>query len=334
MICEATLPLWEEMRQQQIFITGGTGFFGRWLLESFAYVNRTLDLRAKVTVLSRDPHSFTSRVPHIASDTAFSFIEGDIRTFTFPEGTFPFVIHAAAEVARVTSSADPLERIRAIEQGTERTLRFASTHGTRKYLLVSSGAAYGQQPAGISHVPENYAGAPSTLDASSAYGEGKRLSELMCAMYSATVPIEFKIARCFAFAGPALPLDANFAIGNFIADAAAGRTVSIMGDGTPTRSYLYAADLAVWLWTILFRAPSLEIFNVGSEQAINVADLARLVVKVLDVRSEVEIAQTPVDGATVKEYIPSTRKAHRMLQLRQTVSLEESIRRMAAWYAR
>jgi len=329
-ILRATAPLWEEVRSQQLFISGGTGFFGHWLLESFLHINEALGLNAKATVLSRSPEAFASRAPHIAHDPAIRLLTGDIASFNYPEGEFAYVIHAATEVAVVTADK-PLERLTAIQDGTAHTLRFAATHGTRKFLLTSSGAVYGRQPAHITHIPEDYLGAPSTADPASAYGEGKRVSELMCALYAASTAIEFKIARCFAFAGPGLALNANFAIGNFIADVMLGRTVSIAGDGTPLRSYLYPADLTVWLWTILFRAPSLEIFNVGSEEAISIVDLAHRVTATLNPNIDVTVAKRAPEGNIPLQYVPSTQKAQRLLNLQQTIGLDESIRRMAGW---
>jgi dTDP-glucose 4,6-dehydratase len=331
LVLSETRLLWEEIRDKSIFITGGTGFFGRWLLESFLHINRELGLNAQAVVLSRNPAAFAAREPHVANDPAIKLLAGDITSYDYPEGDFDFVIHAATEVAVVTASSNPLDRLQSIQQGTEHTLRFAASHGTRKFLLTSSGAVYGRQPEHITHVPEDYSGAPDTANTASVYGEGKRVSELMCALYAASCPIEFKIARCFAFAGPGLALDSNFAIGNFIADVMAGRTVSIGGDGTPMRSYLYAADLTIWLWTMLFRAPSMQIFNLGSEDAISIADLARRVIAVLDPSTQITIAKQPVAGQPLLQYVPSTQKAQRVLGIRQTVDLDESIRRMASW---
>jgi dTDP-glucose 4,6-dehydratase len=164
------------------------------------------------------------------------------------------------------------------------------------------------------------------------YGEGKRVSELLCTLFAEQTGIEFKIARCFAFAGPCLPLDANFAIGNFIRDCIAGQLIDIAGDGTPRRSYLYAADLAVWLWTILFKAQSLQAFNVGSEAAISIADLARLVADTLNPTVGIRVRKEALIGVAPLQYVPSTKKAQEMLGLAESTSLAESIRRTALWH--
>src|ERR1700679_162123 len=108
-ILSATKPLWEEMRGQRVFITGGTGFFGCWLVESFCHVNRELGLGARATVLSRDPAKFAAKCPHLASDAAVTLLAGDVRDFEFPEGEFRYVIHAATEASLKQSVERPLE---------------------------------------------------------------------------------------------------------------------------------------------------------------------------------------------------------------------------------
>jgi nucleoside-diphosphate-sugar epimerase len=336
LILALTQDLWSEARGRRIFVTGGTGFFGCWLVESFCHINRKLGLGAQATVLSRDPAKFLAKCPHLAGESAVAMLTGDVRDFEFPQGEFAYVIHAATETTTKPDAKLPLELLSAILAGTQRTLDFAMQCGARKLLLTSSGAVYGRQPAEVIHVPETYAGSPDPLNPASDYGEGKRISELMCSLYQRAaaargIAFEAKIARCWAFCGPHLPLDAHFAIGNFIGDVIAGRPISIGGDGTPRRSYLYAADLAAWLWTILFRGPALVPINVGSGHDVSIRELAETVAATLAFTTQIHVAKQAVPGAAPSRYVPSVERAESLLGLRETVSLEETIRRTFAW---
>ncbi|MGB7549129.1 MAG: NAD-dependent epimerase/dehydratase family protein [Terracidiphilus sp.] len=334
-ILRHTLPLWDEARGRRIFISGGTGFFGAWLLESLAYCNRALNLDLSATVLSRDPGAFGRRMPHLASEPSIRLLQGDVRSFEFPARDFEYVIHAAIPTS-ADAACQPLDLRSAQIDGMERMLAFAKSRGARRFLFTSSGAVYGRQPQSLSHIPEDYLGGPDRLDPKAAYGEGKRVCEQMCSSSARESDIEFAIARCFAFAGPHLPLDQHFAFGNFIADALAGRNIAIRGDGTPMRSYLYAADLAIWLWTLLLRGPrpgsKLEVFNVGSGEAISIRDLAQAVIEELDPSLRVEIARKPIAGEPLLQYVPDVQRAATYLDLRPIIGLREAIRRTAAWH--
>ena len=89
---------------------------------------------------------------------------------------------------------------------TRRALEFSVECGAKKFLLTSSGAVYGKQPATLVRVGEDYAGGPDVSNPQSAYGEGKRISELLCSIYSRQHGLEAKIARCFAFVGGIPPI--------------------------------------------------------------------------------------------------------------------------------
>ena len=327
-----TRELWAEAQGRSFFITGGTGFFGMWLLESFAYINDELGLDLRATVLTRDPPAFASKAPHLTTRADLTFIRGDMRFFDFPSGKFDYVIHAATEASANLNEADPQEMLDAIIGGTRRVLDFADQAGVKKLLLTSSGAVYGKQPAEITHVSEDYLGAPDPLLPSSAYGEGKRVSEHMCVVHAQQHGYEVKIARCFAFVGPHLPLGAQFAIGNFISDAMRGGPINVAGDGTPMRSYLYASDLTVWLWTLLFKAPTARAYNVGSDEDLSIQQLAQVVRAVLAGDAIVTTMKRPELHSPVSRYVPSINKAVDELGLQVSVSLVQGILNTAVWH--
>jgi dTDP-glucose 4,6-dehydratase len=225
---------------------------------------------------------------------------------------------------------DDLEQLDTIVGGTRRVLDFAVESGAKRVLVVSSGAVYGTIPDGMIHVPEEHAGAPDPMSTRASYGHAKRMAEHLSALYAARHGIEPVIARGFAFVGAHLPLDKHFAIANFIRDGLAGRTIRVSGDGTPLRSYLYGSDLAAWLWTILLSGTPCRPYNVGSEEAVSIAELARVAAE--HFRVSFEIAREPEAGRQAERYVPKTARAREELQLAQRVGLSEAIARTARWH--
>jgi dTDP-glucose 4,6-dehydratase len=135
------------------------------------------------------------------------------------------------------------------------------------------------------------------------------------------------IARMFAFVGPGLPLDANFAIGNFVRDVIAGGPVTIQGDGTARRSYLYAADMAIWLWTLLLNGCHATPYNVGSPEPVSIWELAHMVIENTVPGTRVQM----LGQGSAAAYVPSIDRARNEFRLRPLISLSEGIRRMYAW---
>ena len=300
-------------------------------MESFAWANDQLGLGARAVVLTRNAEAFRKKAPHLASHPAIQFHVGDVRNFDFPPGNFSLVIHAATEASVRINEENPLLMFETIVEGTRRTLNFARQSGARKFLLTSSGAVYGRQPAELTHLPEDYFGGPDTGEPRSAYGEGKRAAEMLCTLYGRQFGLEPKIARCFAFVGPYLPLDIHFAIGNFIRDGLRGGPITVSGDGTPFRSYLYAADLAVWLWTILIQGKSARAYNVGSEADLPIVEVAQAVARAFRPPVPVAIARRAEPGKPAERYVPATRRARTELGLAAVVPIDEAIQRTAEW---
>lgn len=322
---------WNKLKNKKIFLTGATGFIGKWLLASFLYANREMGLNAKLVALSRDPESFFEDYPEIRDAEEIVWLAGDVRNLGYESiADCSYVIHAATDVSRVSS---PYQVFDTCNSGTRNLLDIlAHDSKIRRMVLLSSGAIYGRVPPEMSVIPEEWLGGVDPLLGTSAYAEGKRVSELLCSMATAERPeLEVSIARCFAFVGPHLPLDKHFAIGNFISAAISGTDICLNGDGTPLRSYLYAADLTHWLWIMLFEAESGRAYNVGGEEAISIGALAHRINILLDGVGEVKIEKAPRRPGPPDAYVPAIGRIASELGLIPSISLDEAIIRTARW---
>ena len=323
-----TEGLWKELGNERLFVTGGTGFFGRWLLESLLHANARLGLRTSAVVLTRDAGAFRRDAPSLATNPAIAFHEGDLARFSFPAGEFSHVLHMGTTSSVATfNNEEPLAKFENIVHGTQRTLDFAVRCGARKFLLTSSGAIYGAQPADISHIPEDFSCGPDPTEPAAAVGHSKRTAEFLTAAYGQKHGFDATIARCFSFVGRHLPLDIHYAIGNFMRDALKGGPIEVRGDGTQHRSFLYAADLVIWLLTILCKGAPGRAYNVGSEDDVTIGELAHRVARLAPAPVEVHVAGLPPQFPRPDRYVPSTRRAQVELGLKQLVSLDEAIAR-------
>lgn len=325
---------WAEMKGGRLFITGGTGFFGKWFLESFIWANERLDLKAKAVVLTRDVTRLRNEAPHLAGNRNIDFHRGDVRNFEFPAGAFSHMIHAATTSAEETFNHEPaLAKYETVADGTRRALEFATRSGVRKFLLTSTGGAYGPQPADLPLISETFNGAPDlTRPVSSALGEAKRVAELLTRIAGEAGGFEAKICRCFTFVGPYLQLDIHYAIGNFIRDALRGGPIVVRGDGSPVRSFLYAADLMIWLWTVLFRGEAGRLYNIGSEHAISIGELAQMIAQRSGSPVVFERNAQDLPTSSSSRYVPAVKRITSELGVREWIGIEEAIDRTLSFY--
>lgn len=328
-------PGWDALRGARLFITGGTGYFGRWLLPTLlrAHDQRALDLH--VTVLSRSPASFVDTHPDVAGHTALTLHRGDVRDFSSPHGPITHLIHAAATAATATFHGleDPLTKFDTSFGGARRVLDLAARKGVRRTLMISSGSFYGALRPDYDAYPEDYPVAPFPDNVEASVGHAKRAAEFLCAAYADRHGLSISTARCFSFLGPQLPLDLHYAVGNFIRDALWRDAIQVGGDGTPLRSYLYTGDLVVWLLTLLVRGAPGRAYNVGSDQPVTIADLARRVGRVVAPEKPVRILGARAGAVTRNVYLPAIARARDELGLDAWTPLDDAIR-LTAEHAR
>lgn len=311
----------------KILLTGGTGFFGRSILRELLVDRSLFNVGPSVLVVTRSPETFRSNYPEFSNLAWLEFHRGDVLEYSSlpADGEFSHILHAATE-STVGPSLPSLQRYDEIVDGTRNILDYAVKSKVKRVLLASSGGVYGPQPDSLEKIPENYLGIPDPLDPSSAYSMGKRAAEHLCSLFNERFGLEAVIARCFAFVGKDLPLNAHFAIGNFIYDALHATEINVSGDGSPLRSYMNQADLARWLLRILDAGVAGQAYNVGSDQAIKIADLAYLVRDTLSPSKKVVFANAANDFKGRNVYIPDISKAQTEMNLSLEVSLLDSLR--------
>lgn len=319
-----------DLAGQTLLLTGATGFFGAWLLALLKHLEAGGAPGLRVLAVSRDPQAFLARHAWLGDAPWLQWIRGDIRDFNLRGQRVDALLHAATETSAAAAQA-PAILLDSIVAGTRHALQCAAAGGARRILLVSSGGVYGAQPAEMESIREDTNIAPSTLSPRNAYGEGKRVLEMLGAIHAQQHGVDVSIARCFTFVGAGLPLDAHFAIGNFIRDALCRDGIAVAGDGRAVRSYLYAADLAVWLLRLLVEAQGVRAYNVGSDRGVSIAELAREVTRCLAPGHEVRIQGSSATSPVGNRYLPCIDRARDELGLDVWTELGLAIERTAAW---
>jgi len=313
---------------KRIFLTGGTGLFGQWVIALAEWMHRENLAAPRLTVLSR--RDVLPQLPFVTSHL------GTIEGFEFSSGTFDLLIHLATPSASDTfngmTDRDKLDQLYA---GTRHVLDFTARHVTGRSLFASSGAVYGGFDFGRQDpIKENDRTAPLPSFNGIGLGLGKRVAEFLVMDRVRAGDVDAGIARAFSFVGPGLPTDLHYAIGNFVARAVRGEDIRINGDGLPVRSFMHMGDAMWWLFTVLLKGEAGDDFNVGSPEAVTIADLATRVRDVVnpDIAVEVVGASNLSPGNPLNHYyVPDTSKSEAQLGLRLLTNLEDALADYAAF---
>lgn len=317
-----------ELGPMKILLTGGTGFFGKALLRH--HLLSKASVLHEIDIISRNPDIFLAKYPELCKCKSLRLLKGDIQEpSSLPwSDSYSHILHAATD-STLGHRLTPVQRFQQIVDGTRNILDLALATGAKRFLLTSSGSVYGPQPSSLKAFSEDWHGSPSLSNPLNAYAQGKRFAEHLCTLYHNAHGIEVVIARCFTFAGPDLPIDAHFAIGNFIRDALTAENIEVKGDGSALRTYLDQRDLAHWLYTMLERGQPNEAYNVGSDEVISIRDLANLVRDIVAPSKPVRLLHGTISNNGRNRYIPDISKAEKDLGLSPSVKVAEAIKNTA-----
>lgn len=313
--------------ERTLLLIGGSGFFGKSFLDAYRRGLLAPWRIGRVIVMSRQARRLRAWHPLLVA-SGVELIDADIATVnSLPHADY--VIHAASSSDARAYAANPLAERANILGAIENYCRIAARdHRDAKIVYTSSGAVYGQQPETLSHVAEDFClGEAAGLVAYKRdYAEAKRLSEAALARLGER-GMNVSVARCFAFVGVYLPRDQHFAIGNFLADGVAGRQIRVTARKPVYRSHMHADDLVRWLMTLATHGtPACPTYNVGSDEAVTVNDLALRIAARFGVAAEMPEVTDPV----ADRYVPSIDKARRDLGLTLKYDLVSAIDAVAA----
>jgi nucleoside-diphosphate-sugar epimerase len=287
-----------------LLVIGGSGFFGKSILDSF--VRGQLKRILKVIILSRNATKLATEYPEIINSNVL-LIDDDIRSckkLPFAD----FIIHAAA-------TTDPQKYISSPDSEFNNLLLSVSNfcNLVREYkinsniLYISSGSVYGNQSLDCQFVDENYSTTNNICDMAInkiPYTNAKRSSEYLIINLGLNNH-NVAIARGFSFVGRYLPLNGHFAIGNFIKNGLDKKNIIVNADKFVIRSYMYSDDLVNWLIGILELASTdCEIYNVGSNEAILIDELAIKISKIFNVQVEIKNSNKEF----IDRYVPNIDK--------------------------
>jgi len=316
----------DALRGARLLVTGGTGFLGSWLTDVLLALNIRHQLDMTLTLLTRKKSLLSLRRPEWSTAPEVNLLEGDVRDFECQAASFTHVFHGATDVS--LTGTKPLDLADAIVTGSRHVLDVAAQAGVKRYLFFSSGAVVGQSVS-LDPIAEDALTAPPVCDPD-AYSNAKRFAEHLHLLAAAESGMEMVIARGFAFVGPRMPLN-KFAIGNFIRDALLGVPPRLNTSGFSRRSYLYAADAACWLIILLAKGRPGLTYNVGSDEALTVRELANRVARVLNAPTPKMPEVREADGEHPSYYVPEIQRIRKEFDLVPTVLLDDAILRTSRW---
>ena len=347
-IADALRDEFEAMAGSNLLITGGGGFLGYYLVQSVLFWNeRRAAKPISVTVVDNYRRGVPEWLLGLRTNRNLELREHDISQPLPPDVPhFQYIIHAAGIASPTYYRRFPLETMDTNVDGLRHLLRYArsrvaSSSPVRGFLFYSSSEIYGDPLPGNIPTPEDYRGNVSCTGPRACYDESKRYGETLCVNFARVHGLPVKMARPFNNYGPGLKITDRRVIPDFARDVFAGRDIVLLSDGSPKRTFCYAADAVTGYYKILVKGRQGEPYNIGVEAPeISMFELAERVTALA--RQLFGYAGKVVrNQSTEPEYLtdnpnrrcPVVKKARTELGYAPVVDLQEGLRRSLVWYS-
>lgn len=319
-----------------LFISGGAGFIGSYLLRTVAYLNKN-KLSQRCRVISVDNYLTGVRKVNDGEFPAneFLFIEHDIRkSIDIPERV-DFIIHAAGVASPIYYQKYPLETIESAIWGAKNLLELARVKKVKSFLYFSSSEIYGDPDPAAVPTPETYRGNVSSIGDRASYDESKRLGETLCMTYYKLYKTPVKIVRPFNVFGPGMKPNDFRVIPTFLYRAFTGKYLPVHDKGNQTRTFCYISDAVTGFLQVLLSEKSGEVYNVGNDtNEINMMSLAETVVGLLKKKPEIRMIKYPdqYPSDEPRRRCPDLTKIKTGLGYTAEIDLKYGLRRTLKWY--
>jgi UDP-glucuronate decarboxylase len=325
-----------------VLFTGVNGFLGYYFAKSILDWN---DTNPKKKIILHALDTFPAGVPKwLKSRSHVKVIKKSITEFSpTVKESYDYIIHAASIASPIFYRQYPIETINANVLGLYNVLNYMvdAKKKVKGLLFFSSSEIYGDPSPENIPTLETYRGNVSCTGPRACYDESKRFGETLCVNYAQVHKLPIKVARPFNNYGPGLKITDGRVIPDFANDILHNRDISLLSQGSPTRTFCYVADAIVGYIKILINGKSGEAYNIGTEKPeISMVELAKkmkaIAVKKFGYQGKI-ILKTSKD----KHYLtdapnrrcPIIKKAKKDLDYNPGVNLDKGLENTLVWYS-
>lgn len=301
-------------------ITGGAGFIGSHMCD------RLIAEGHQVICVDNLLTGRKENIEHLLENENFTFIEHDITEPLEIEGDLNYILHFASPASPKDYMRYPIETMKVGAFGTYNMLELARKKKA-VFLLASTSEVYGDPE--VNPQPENYWGHVNPVGPRSVYDEAKRYAEALTMAYHRFYEVEIRIARIFNVYGPRMRKDDGRVIPTFIAQALAGKPLTVFGDGSQTRSFCYISDMIEGIYRLMLSNVK-EPINLGNPKEKTILELAKIILRLTGSKSEIIFKPLPLDDPKFRR--PDISKAKRLLGWEPKADLEETLLRTINWF--
>lgn len=296
-ICESDFIPWNNLKGSTILVTGATGLIGYTLVNALLYVNRVKELELSVLALVRDEKRAGQRFGDaLADSSSLHFIEGTVEDLPQIDCPVRYIVHGASQTSSKAFIQQPVETIYTALHGTENLLKLAKEKRIKGMVYLSSMEVYGHPQKGHK-VKENEIGMLSSLDLRNSYPISKLQCESLCNAYAAEYGVPVMSLRLTQTFGPGVNYNDGRIFAEFGRCVREKRDIVLKTKGETERSYLYTADAATAILTVLLKGTPGQAYNAADESTYcSIAEMAEKVAKMGGIQVQFKLTDNKVSG--------------------------------------